>query len=115
MMKSVPARYGATIRHRHVAVLFYLYGFAFGIGTNLILEWYYPIRGIGVLDILLVIHFALLVLTNDKTYALRMLPIKAATVSCLILALLFWLLFSVWINSFTYGADILNLFAILRL
>lgn len=92
---------------------FYLYGFAFGVGTNFARGWYYPIKGIGVLDILLVLHFFCALLFSDG--ALRKLPPKTVDFICLMLALLLWLLLSFWVNSFAYEVESTNLLAILRL
>jgi ABC-type multidrug transport system fused ATPase/permease subunit len=55
----------------YVALPFFLYGFAFGVGTNFAGEWYYPIRGIGILDILLVVHFLILLLMPYAVHCAR--------------------------------------------
>lgn len=97
-----------------VLIPFFLYGFAFGVGTNFAGDWYYPISGIGILDMLLALHFLLLLLLNYQGFALQALRKETIFLASLIFALITWLLLSVLANI-TYGFETRDVLAILRL
>lgn len=99
----------------YVALPLFLYGYAFGIGTNFIGEWYYPIKGIGILDFLLVLHFLFLLLMNNKAFAFGVLRKKTVNLAGLIFALATWLLLATLANIVTYGLEARDSLAILRL
>jgi O-antigen ligase len=98
-----------------LGLLLSLYGLAFGLGTNLLYEWYYPIRGIGLLDFVLVAHFVLLVASGEKHYALTVLRPETARISFLILVFAGWLLLATLANASKYSLEARDILAVLRL
>jgi O-antigen ligase len=88
---------------------------SWGIGTNWLGEWYYPVRGIGYGDLVFIGWFIFALLSPPRREAMALILWEVRKYILVILAFMTWLLLSTVVNTPAFGADITDLFAILRL
>jgi hypothetical protein len=85
------------------------------IGTNWLGEWFYPLRGIGWVDIFFFAWFLFALVDPRRRLALSVALWEIRRFVLLILVFMCWLLLSTVVNCYTWGAGPTDLFAIGRL
>jgi O-antigen ligase len=93
----------------------YIGAITWAIGTNWLGEWYYPLRGIGWLDILFFIWFLFAIVEPKRRLALSEALWEVRKFVLLILVFMTWLLLATTVNCYTWGAGPTDIFAIGRL
>jgi len=105
----------AEERFPELPVLGFISSITWAVGTNWLGEWYYPLRGIGWLDIVFFIWFIFALVDPRRRLALSTALWAVRKFVLLILVFMTWLLLSTVVNSYTWGAGPTDLFAIGRL
>jgi len=105
----------AEERFPELRVLGFISSITWAVGTNWLGEWYYPLRGIGWLDIVFFIWFIFALVDPSRRLALSTALWAVRKFVLLILVFMTWLLLSTVVNSYTWGAGPTDLFAIGRL
>ena len=105
----------AEERFPELRVLGFISSITWAVGTNWLGEWYYPLRGIGWLDIVFFIWFIFALVDPRRRLALSTALWAVRKFVLLILVFMTWLLLSTVVNSYTWGAGPTDLFAIGRL
>jgi O-antigen ligase len=96
-------------------ILCFFFCFTWAIGTNLLSNWYYPIQGIGLLDIVFIAWFSFAIINTRRRNILRYWATKIQIELFLLFLFCAWLLLSLIFNFFTFGTKLSDIFPILRL
>ncbi len=96
-------------------LLLLLYGFSLGMGTNFQGDWYYPIRGISLIDFVILAHFLFMLMSGSLRYPVGALRAETRTLCSLMLFLAGWLLLCTLMNSRRYSLEARDILAVLRL
>jgi O-antigen ligase len=104
-----------NVRFPELRVVAFLSAVAWGIGTNWLGEWYYPLRGIGWGDLLFISWFLFALVEPYRRRSLMLALWAVRKFTLLILIFMAWLLISTAVTSYTYGLSTNDLLAIVRL
>jgi O-antigen ligase len=100
---------------RELPVIALLSALTWALGTNLLAEWYYPLRGIGWGDLLFSGWFVFALLNPERRQALALALWQARKYILLMLAFMTWLLLSATVNCYWFGAGPTDVLAIVRM
>lgn len=109
-----PATAGARA-FRELRAIAFISAVAWGIGTNWLGQWFYPIRGISWGDLLFLGWFGFALLDRQRRRALSRALWEVRIQTLLMLTFVTLLLLATAINSYQFGASPTDLFAIVRL